>query len=842
MHGSTQWIRLFLVGFLFGACPLLFADDQDATGGPDSETERAVDGLANQGDSANSAGENNHPNAYSISDEEDPFHTTSWLQPSIPPPPPPTGGGIALSSAAASVPQAVFAAEGVRRSLIALYRPTHAPAPGSEVVFGTEGMFRVTTDGGNLLDKSLFAPAIKVQQRTPVITDPRIRGSRYGGLLASGSYWAPARQDLDTVLSKIDSRIIRDVVVVKGPYSARYGPGFYFVDFQFLDTPRYVDGPRCFSSTSLEYKTNGEQWYGRQAIWGGGTNYGYRISYGHRTGNNYSTGSSVFDAGGTLPSSYNSRHLDAAFGYDFSPDSRLEFNYLRLDQTGVEFPGLVFDINTLYTDGFELRYTLEDQPGFDLLEIEGWYNRTPFHGDTAGSGKNTQMPSIRPHFGLAPSQFLVTDVDGMSAGYRAAVTWGQPGDEQLTIGTDLIRNGTQLNDIVPARTSTIPFPPFVVTAPSQNFPIPRSHSIDVGIFAEHAQPHGDRLTVRTGARVDFISTDARDRVPGMGVILPGFPPVLDERGLSQLKQSELDQQFYPWAVFAAADYEVNSCWTLTGGAGYAMRPPTLTELYAAGPFIGSLQPGLTFLEGDPQLDEERLFQLDLGIRADLGRTRMNLSGFHAWVHDYITYDDIGEKFHGGAPAFVPGADFQHVAFVNTELATLTGFEFTAEHDISDWLTGFALMSYVEGRDHTRTTPSRVAGIIRANSTPAFPANTPRSFDGATEKESLPGIPPLEARLGLHLHEPCPDPIWGIELEARLVDNQDLVAATLYEAETPGFTVWNARGYWRACENLTMFAGVENFTDRFYQEHLDYRSGRGVYRPGLNFYFLTEFIY
>ena len=541
----------------------------------------------------------------------------------------------------------------------------------------------------------------------------------------------------------------------------------------------------------------------------------------------------MFDAGGTLPSSYNSRHLDVALGYDLSPDSHLEFNYLRLDQTGVEFPGMVFDINTLYTDGFELKYTLEDQLEFDLLEIEGWYNRTPFYGDTSRSGKNTQIPSIRPNFLLAPNQYLVTDVDGMSAGYRAAVTWGQPGCEQLTVGTDLIRLGTQLNDIVPARTVG----PFSI--PAQNFPIPRSHSIDVGIFAEHTQPHGDRLTVNTGARVDFISTDVRDRVPGMGTAIG---PFLVERALSDLKQSELDQQFYPWAVFMTADYEVNQCWTLTGGAGYGMRPPTLTELYAAGPFIGSLQPGLTFVEGDPQLDEERMFQLDLGVHADLGRTRMGLSGFHAWVYDYITYDDIGELYVPPLPAFVPGTDFQHVAYVNTELATLTGFELTAEHDFSDWLTGFALMSYVEGRDLTRASPSRVAEIIRAASIIPIPAGAPRSLDGTTDKEPLPGIPPLEARLGLHIHQPCPEPVWGLELEARIVDQQNRVAGTLYEAETPGFTVWNARGYWQAWENFTMFAGVENFTDKFYQEHLDYRSGRGVYRPGLNFYFLTEFIY
>ena len=82
----------------------------------------------------------------------------------------------------------------------------------------------------------------------------------------------------------------------------------------------------------------------------------------------------------------------------------------------------------------------------------------------------------------------------------------------------------------------------------------------------------------------------------------------------------------------------------------------------------------------------------------------------------------------------------------------------------------------------------------------------------------------------------------MEIEARIVDNQDRVARTLFEFETGGFTVWNLRSYWQARDNLMLIAGVENFTDKFYREHLDFRSGRGVFRPGVNFYFSSELTY
>jgi outer membrane receptor protein involved in Fe transport len=768
-------------------------------------------------------------------------------QPIAPAAPPTAPPPIPTPTAATQFVESVFGSPGVRSSLVSEYRRYLLEGMDTELVLGSESLFRATTDGGNLLGKSLFSPGVKVQQRTPVVTDPRVRASRTGRLLASGSYWIPAREDLDTMLSKIDSRIIQDVIVLKGPYSVRYGPGFNFIDFQLLDSPRYGCGFQTDGSSSVEYKTNGEQWYGRQTFWGGSSDWGFRVGYGHRTGNDYRTG-----AGFKLPTSYNSRDWDVAVGYDLTPNSNLEFHYLRLDQTDVEFPGLVFDINFLVTNAYELTYRLKDQPCFDLLTVTGWHNRTFFEGDTSRPGKNRQIPSLRPILGLGPDQFAVTDVDAASSGYRFAFTWGELDGLNWTFGTDLIYVNHQLNDIVPAHTEeeVIPLPPplppitqtFVV--PTRNFPIPRSRSTDVGLFLDHRRPINDCWTLNVGARVDLVSTDARERVPGMGILeapatppLPGEPIelVLIEQDLSELKQAGVEQSFTPWAVYGTLERRINCCWTLWGGAGHAVRPPSLTELYAERPFIGSLQPGLTFVEGDPELDPERLTQIDVGLRGDLDDLRMTLNGFYAWVHDYIIYDYVALNLED----FTPTVDFQQVTYGNTDLATLVGFELIAEQDLNPWLTGFALMSYVEGRDRTRSEPSRLGAIRREEA--RRPAG-PRSLADGVEDEPLPGIPPLESRVGVRIHEAARYPRWGVEFEARIVAAQNLVARTLFEQVTPNFAVGNIRGYWQARRNLLLIAGVENFTDTFYREHLDYRPGLGVFQPGVNFYFSGELTY
>ena len=110
-----------------------------------------------------------------------------------------------------------------------------------------------------------------------------------------------------------------------------------------------------------------------------------------------------------------------------------------------------------------------------------------------------------------------------------------------------------------------------------------------------------------------------------------------------------------------------------------------------------LQNGQNTVTGDPRLSQERAWQVDLGLACEYCRLRGGINGFHAWVFDYITFENLN-VFR--AP---PAGQVEQVSlkYVNTDLATLAGFELFAECDVNDWLTPFATLKYVEGRDHTR---------------------------------------------------------------------------------------------------------------------------------------------
>lgn len=674
-------------------------------------------------------------------------------------------------------------------------RRSRTMTPAANAVSGVESRSRETTDTGNLIGKTLSTRGVTSQQRTPIVTDTRVRSERVGQVLASGSFWTPVRMDLDTMMNKIDSRLINNVIVIKGPYSGRYGPGFSFIDIEMLTAPRFEGGYQTAGSTSLDYQTNGQQWYGRQTVLAGSDDWGMRITYGNRTGNDYFTGN-----GDEIPASYRSQDWNVAIGRDLTDHSSLEFNYLRLDQTDLEFPGLVYDLNYLVTDGYELKY-LDVDPGFaSELNAEVWYNRTRFEGDTLGAAKNKHIPQLQQIlFSPIDQGFALTDGDGSSFGYRVESIFGDPGMDHIAIGTDLTILHQGLNDIEP-----------LLPADDNNFPLPKSESTGFGLYTERITPMSEFWDVNLGGRVDWINTTSAN-------IVPGVPDPL-----SDIQGTSLDQYFFTWSSYLNNELYLTEGWKGNIGFAYGQRPPTLTELYVESAFIGSLQRGLTFLNGDAELRPELLKQIDLGVQMDYDRTKAGVTWFYGWVNDFITYDLT-------TPADPEGGLINGAAFVNTDLAILSGIEAYGRHDLADSLAAFGTLTYLEGSDKSREKAAR-----------GWP--DPRSSVSGSNEEALPGIPPLDSRIGLLFHDPRPLEVWGVEASVRMVARQRRIAVSLQEIETPGFATVDLRGYRRFGKNLLTTAGVENLTDRYYREHLDYRSGLGVYRPGINFYFGAELSY
>jgi iron complex outermembrane recepter protein len=334
----------------------------------------------------------------------------------------------------------------------------------------------------------------------------------------------------------------------------------------------------------------------------------------------------------------------------------------------------------------------------------------------------------------------------------------------------------------------------------------------------------DDFVFRMGGRIDVAFTNAESTVEGNSADL--------ETSLG----GEFQRRFNTWALFATGEYELTPQVTLTGGVGHAMRPPQLTNLYASGPFLAILQQGFSAVIGNPSLRAERLVQVDAGLDVDTGRFRGKLHGFYGWINDYITVEAVGQNF---APFL---KDALAVRYTNTDLVTLFGAEASAEFDFVKTQTAFATLSYVEGQDRSRNGDGAATVFIPGN--PVILGLPRGSFSGVpgNAEEPLPGISPLEATVGYRIHEASKKPKWSVEFAARIVDQQDRVATSLLENSSAGFVTYNIRGHWQVNDKWLVASGIENLTNKYYREHLDLRTGAGVFQPGTNFYFSTELKY
>jgi outer membrane receptor protein involved in Fe transport len=733
-------------------------------------------------------------------------------------------------------------------------------------------------DLGQLLNRTASATGIQLQQRNAVVADPRIRGLRsyQYQMYGDNGLFFPARLDLDTPVTRFDPASVRDVIVVKGPYSVLYGPALATIDVATLDSPRF-DRFEAHGRTGLTYQTNGARWNELQSVWAGGPDWGMRVTYNGLQGNDYTAGN-----GQLIPSSYLFQNVNWAMGLNLTPNSTLEFKGVRNYQQNVEYPGLYFDIGDQNTEAYVLRYVLRDQGLFDRLTVETWYNTTVGTGVTSGGAKqafvqdllavsfnpfafnqqgfdlyrsfpiltipqavaaNATIPGAQPlnlFRDLSTSRFATS-----SLGYRAFAEWGDVESGRLILGSDARITGQGLEELIRIEqisgrnlntgAAILPGQPAVFT---QTQGIPNSNSVNPGLFLNGEVPVTDRLTFRSGGRMDWVRTSTHNRLITGNIDLFG-PPGSTSAGRFQVDplvyssnpfDPNTTRDFYLLAGYLQSEYKLTDRLTGVMAVGHAQRAPTLTELYATGPFIGVLQQGTSRLIGDPHLDPEKLTQFDVGLQADLGRVRGGINGFYGWVHDYITFDQ-----NKGGPGLT------QVVFTNTDLATLAGGELFALADVNDWLTAFGTLTYVQGIDQTHNRTPRAANLASSR------RNDPATGQFATATEPLPQIPPLESRLGLRLHNPQPDRRWQLEVSARIVTAQNSVATSLGELRTPGFTVFTVRGFWQVNDSILLTAGVENFGNKFYREHLDPISGNilGVsplFRPGTNFYFGSQVTY
>jgi len=565
----------------------------------------------------------------------------------------------------------------------------------------------------------------------------------------------------------------------------RYGSGFAFINVDTLPTPRY-DQLENHLRLGTHVRPNGGQTYNTATLMGGGDVGGYYANVGYRRGSDYEAGNGL-----DIPSSYDAFNLFSAYGRDLGDYWKMETKFNLLDQGETEYAGQFFDVDSLKHYGLSHSFIYDNDRTGIGFRLDGWISNTDFRGDTDLAGKRrddfpvlnrvdyalSQNPGLNP---VAADPRFSGDVEGelTTTGFRAGLTSG--GNDRFSWGT-----GTDLRYIrqdIDERYDIRDFG-FDDTDGLFQTGLPQSELIDVGLYVEGTAKLLEPWSVAVGARIGFANTEA------------DASEVREESNfrdaggnlIADLSQNETLASYY-----LNNDFNLSRNWTSRIGFGYAERLPDLTDRYSDGLFLAVIQSGFSRVNGNPDLDKERAYQIDVRLDGSYENIRTRLSAFHAWVLDYNTYaaNEIGDP--SGA---------RLLQAVNTDEATLAGFEGYVEADMTDAWQLFGSIAYVDGRDREISQP-------------------------------LPGIFPLESRIGMRLSDTGVEQSWGFETGWRIVDNQDRLASlrsvndaldpVQLETETPGFATAYVRGFYRPSDRWSFTGGIENLFDRNYYEHLSLR--------------------
>ncbi|MGD2063155.1 MAG: TonB-dependent receptor [Nitrospirota bacterium] len=651
-------------------------------------------------------------------------------------------------------------------------RPATAPTATPTVTRGRDEILETPApDTGAVLNT---LPGVEAVRRGAAGLDPVVRGLQGDrvNVLVDGTRiygGCPSRMDPSTMY--VSPWSLEKIEVVKGPYSVTDGPGGLGGTVK-LDTHTVAAGSPRELRGSISWDTVRAGSRVEASAGARGERLDVAATAGYHESNNYEAGD-----GTEVPAGFTA--IDGAIDLGLATDlGRLDLSLASHLDRDVAYPALPMDAEKASS----YRYALG-------LEREGVSERvTGYEGRLyLNTVDHIMNNDHKPNFAAMQAE---TDSDADTYGGRAQVDL-KTGNGTLSLGGDGYRVA---RDATRDRTMTMMGMPMT----TRDRLWPDTHITDLGLFAEWQRPIGDRLTLRAGGRADRVTaradaTDAASSLAGATV---------EEAYVAFYGSDAADTDADEFNVGGnlRLGWQIDDRWQAYVGAGSAVRTADATERYAAfAPAPGG------YRVGDPTLDPERSWQLDVGVEGTAGPLTLSADSFVNRVEDYILVTVIEDRLrdfnNDGVNDVVKG-------YHNLDRAFLWGGEAAATWAVTDAWAIAGSLTYIEGQNRDDDQP-------------------------------LPEIAPLSSRLQLRYDDPD-GRYWGA-VGSRLVARQDRADATFGEDETGGFTTFDVRGGRRFGDRWQLTVVVENLLDRTYHEHLtreaflpvgDLATGDEVPEPGL----------
>lgn len=305
----------------------------------------------------------------------------------------------------------------------------------------------------------------------------------------------------------------------------------------------------------------------------------------------------------------------------------------------------------------------------------------------------------------------------------------------------------------------------------------------LGAFAERNFNVSELISFEVGLRYNNVRMDAGvvDGTPAMMM-----PPAAALRDAFNAADRTSTDHNLNWVV--KLRFDANETVDLFAGAARKSRSPSYQERFLWLPLESTA--GLADMRtytGNLDLDPEVSHEIELGIDIESDRLFISPRVFYRDVHDYIQ----------GTVSSNPAA----VMFI----------------DMMNMMNGTNRPPPLEFNNVDAT-------IYGADVDWSYQFNRNWSFDGVISyvrgkrddiDDNLYRISPFNSLFGINYDTNN----WGLTLETHAFAGQDNVSETNAEQATPGHVMFNAMGYWEISEGLRLGFGIDNLTDKKFQNHL-----------------------
>jgi len=367
---------------------------------------------------------------------------------------------------------------------------------------------------------------------------------------------------------------------------------------------------------------------------------------------------------------------------------------------------------------------------------------------------------------------VVPQADHTTNGLLFQTDWTLSKNNFLIAGIDAWQRqyiGDRTTSIIPTKTVII------------EKPVPDSKFASLGLFL-HDELHliKNRFKLNLGARYDFIKVTNDQTNNPVAIIVDGNettpPPNPDA------SYDAYDVNNKSWSGNIGLLYSLFKDINLTFNTAYTFRSPSLEERYQY------INLGSVVYYGNPNLDPEKGFSFDLGLRVWKNKFTITADGFVNLFDDLVIDQQVSDSSYQKQ---------------NVGKARLIGFDAKVEYNFFNRYVIYGTAAYVNGKD-------------------------------TEQDEYLPQIPPFNGSLGLKF------PVmnyFDIDLSATFYDRQNKVSPN--ETITPGYTYFdlavNSYPIKISLLNIQVFAGVQNIFDKSYRSHLSTYRGISLTEPGRNIY-------